>query len=215
MIQAACWTSTMIDTYLVALATDPAALQSDSWFVWLEPLATVLLAVLLVALCLAAWSANLIALPGNWLAVVLLACYAWLGPQEGRAQIGSISVLLAAGLALVGELLEFAASAMGAQRAGASRRATLLALVGSITGALLGAVVGLPIPLVGPILAAILFAGLGATAGAMYGEWTNGKPWRENWTIGHAAFWGRTVGTMAKISVGFIIFLVSLVAVVV
>jgi uncharacterized protein YqgC (DUF456 family) len=162
-----------------------------------------------------AWCLNLIALPGNWISVALLAGYAWLGPQDSRVSIGYLPVIAAGLCALVGEVLEFLASAVGAKRAGASRRSTLYALIGSFAGAILGALVGLPVPVIGPVLAAILFAGFGATAGAMYGEWTDGRPWKENWNIGHAAFWGRTFGTLGKFSAGLVIFLIAAVSIVV
>jgi uncharacterized protein YqgC (DUF456 family) len=185
-------------------------IETSTWTAWLEPSGAVMAALILLVLCFAAWAANLVALPGNWICVALLAFYAWLGPQEGRANLGYGAVVAAGLFALIGELLEFLASALGAQRAGASRRSTLYALLGSIGGAIAGAIVGLPVPVVGPILAAILFAGLGATAGAMIGEWSDGRPWRENWNIGRAAFWGRTFGTLAKVTAGLIIVLIAI-----
>lgn len=190
-----------------------AARGGEPWWPWLQISGDVLLAVLLVLGCLVAWTTNLVTLPGNWMGVALLAAYSWLGPEQGRIAIGLSAVLTAFGFALVGELLEFAAGALGASRAGASRRSTVYAIVGSVAGAVLGAIVGTPIPVIGQALAAILFAGLGATAGAMYGEWTLGKSWRESWPIGHAAFWGRTLGTMAKMLVGLGIVIVALTAV--
>ncbi len=86
-------------------------------------------------------------------------------------------------------------------------------MIGSMIGAIAGALIGVPVPVIGSVLAAILFGGLGATAGAMYGEWTDGKSWRESWPIGHAAFWGRTLGTLGKMSVGFAIVMIALVGV--
>ncbi|SRR6056297_524745 len=169
-------------------------------------------AIALLLLCTLAWGLNLIALPGNWVAVGTLAFYAWLGPEEGRVAVGWGVLAATFGLALLGEIFEFAAAAMGAQRAGASRRTTLLAVVGSVVGAILGAVIGVPIPFFGPIIAAVLFGALGATGGAMFGEWTNGKTWRESWTVGHAAFWGRLAGTVGKIMAGFAILVVTLLA---
>lgn len=194
--------------------TGTATIETSTWTAWLEPTGAVLAALILLILCFAAWATNLVALPGNWICVALLAFYAWLGPQEGRANLGYGVVVAAGVLALVGESLEFLASALGAQRAGASRRSTLYALIGSIGGAITGAIFGLPVPVVGPILAAILFAGLGATAGAMIGEWSDGRPWRENWNIGRAAFWGRTFGTLGKVSAGLIIVLIAIAGVV-
>ena len=158
----------------------------SSWAEWALSAGSVFVAVGLVVLCAASWATNLIAMPGNWISIA----------------IAGSTVLIAFILALVGELIEFVAGAFGAQRAGASRRATIYAMLGSIGGAIVGALIGLPVPVVGSVLAAILFGGLGATAGAMYGHWSDGQPWRESWTIGHAAFWGRLCGTLGKIIVG-------------
>lgn len=215
MILAACWRKLQITGMLPLLlaANDAAAEPTGWWTSWLGPTGTFLAAMVLVILCFLAWASNLIAIPGNWISVVLLAAYAWLGPQDGRANLGYLPVVAACLCALVGEILEFAASAMGAQRAGASRRSTVFAMVGSVVGAIIGAVVGIPVPVIGPILAAILFAGLGATAGAMWSEWSDGRPWRESWNIGHAAFWGRTFGTLGKIMAGLVIVVIALVSV--
>ena len=183
-------------------------------FSWLGPTGSVLLALTLVVLCIISWALNLVSLPGNWIGVAMLALYAWLGPDEGRGQIGFVAIGAAFGFALLGEIVEFAAGAVGAQKAGASRRSTLFAMIGSMIGAIGGAFIGIPVPVIGPVLAAILFGGLGATVGAMYGEWTDGRSWRENWTIGHAAFWGRTFGTLGKILAGLVIVVIALVGVV-
>ena len=112
------------------------------WTFWMEPTGIVLAAIALVLLCVVAWGSNLIALPGNWFSVALLAIYAWLGPQESRASIGYVAVIAAFVVALLGELVEFIAAACGAQRAGASRKSTLYAVLGSIAGAIGGALVG-------------------------------------------------------------------------
>jgi uncharacterized protein YqgC (DUF456 family) len=193
--------------------SDPNA-APGGWTIWLEPTGTVMLAILLVLLCVIAWGTNLIALPGNWFAVALLAVYAWLGPQESRATIGYVAVVIAFLCALLGEVIEFIAAAMGAQRAGASRKSTIYAVVGSVIGAIFGAVIGVPVPVIGSVLAAILFGGCGAAAGAMYGEWTDGRSWKENWSIGHAAFWGRTLGIFGKVSVGLVIVVIAIVCVI-
>lgn len=174
----------------------------------------VLLAIAMVVVCGAAWLLNLISLPGNWLAVLALGIYAWLGPESDRVGVGVVPVIVAFGLGIVGELFEFAAGAVGASRAGASRRATVLSIVGSVIGAITGGIIGLPIPIIGPVLAALIFGGVGATAGAMFAEWNNGRAWRENWRIGRAAFWGRTAGTVGKMVAGLAIVLVCLFSVI-
>jgi len=182
-------------------------------FVWsLDPALTFGWAVVLGLTCMVAWALNLLALPGNWVSIGAIAIYVWLGPDDGRAAIG-ISVLVGAFLlALLGEAIELIAAAMGAKRAGASRRSTLFALIGSFIGAIVGAIVGIPIPAFGSILAAILFGGAGATVGAMYGEWSDGRPWRESWAVGHAAFWGRTFGMLGKLAAGVAIVLLVILA---
>lgn len=176
---------------------------------------SILLAITLVAACGLAWLANLISLPGNWLAILAMGTYAWLGPDSGRVQLGLAPVIIAFGLGVLGEVLEFAAGAVGASRAGASRRATIYAIGGSMVGAIAGGIIGLPIPFLGPVLAALLFGGLGATGGAMFAEWNDGKSWRDNWRIGRAAFWGRTTGTMGKMVAGLAIVLVCLFSVII
>lgn len=216
---------------LIAALTDPSALcqvvdssaKPASWLTgWLDAVrpvltsgGTFLIASLLVVTCIVAWLLNLVALPGNWLAVLAMGVYAWLGPESGRAHVGMVPLGLAFLAAVVGEIVEFAAGAVGASRAGASRRGTIMAIAGSMVGAIVGGIIGLPIPVLGPVLAALLFGGLGATAGAMLAEWSDGKPWRENWRIGHAAFWGRTTGTFGKMLVGLVVLLICIVSVLV
>ena len=88
-------------------------------------------ALLLVAGSILAWLLNLVALPGNWIVVGLAALFAWLLPEEmGRGlSWTTLAVLLA--LAVLGEVVEFAASAAGAAKQGASRRAIGLSMVGA------------------------------------------------------------------------------------
>ena len=188
-------------------------MSQTQWTQWLDSIGTAGIAITIILLSCLAWAGNLVALPGNWIMVLLLGSFAWLGPQDGRTEIGFSTVAIAAMLAILGEGVEFAASALGARRAGASRKSTTYAVVGSFGGALLGAVIGVPIPIVGPIIAAILFAGLGAMAGAIYGERSEGKAWQETLAIGQAAFWGRTLGTFGKIAAGFAILAITILSV--
>jgi len=113
---------------------------------------TLLLALLLIVLLVAGWMLTLVGLPGNWLMVGTTAVYAWLVPAQSRAAIGWKVVAAMLVLAVLGEVVELLAGALGAARAGGSRRGAALALVGSLAGALVGAVVGLPIPLVGSLV---------------------------------------------------------------
>ena len=172
-------------------------------------------AFLLLAVLLAAWLLTVAGMPGNWLMVAATALYAWLVPTDASTSIGWGVVLASAILAGLGELLEMAAGALGVAKVGGSKRGAALALLGSMIGGLAGMAVGLPIPLVGPLVGAVLFAGLGALLGAAIGERWKGRELAISWQVGKAAFWGRLLGTLAKVLVGSIMLVVVAVALVV
>lgn len=140
------------------------------------------------------WFLTLLSLPGNWLIVAAAAGYSWLVPDDSRWDLGWTLVAVTAGLAVVGEVVETAAGAMGVRKLGGSRRGAVLAVVGSFVGALLGTG-GIPIPIVGTVLGACL----GAMCGAYLGETMQGRDRAEAQAIGKAAFWGRLWGTLFKI----------------
>lgn len=166
----------------------------------------------LLVLVLGSWLLNFISLPGNWIMVGLVGVYAWLGPASGRIDLGWPMVVTGLGLATVGEIIEFAASAFGARKAGGSNRSAWFSIGGSLIGSVVGVFMGIPIPLVGPVIGAVLFAGLGALFGAVLGERTTGRPWRETLPVGEAAFWGRLVGMAGKVGCGIGILVAILVA---
>lgn len=154
---------------------------------------------LLLAVLAAGWVMTLLSLPGNWLMVLAVAIYAWLVPTEWRGDVSWAVVLVVLLLAIVGEILETLAVAVGTSRAGGSRRAALLGLCGSLGGGLIGALVGVPIPVIGSLVGAVLFAACGAAFGAHVGEAWKGRTSDESWKVSQAAFVGRLLGTMAKI----------------
>jgi uncharacterized protein YqgC (DUF456 family) len=143
---------------------------------------------------------TLVGLPGTWGMVVMAVLLAWLVPQEVFTSIPWIYVAVLVGLALLGELVEFVASAAGVGKLGGSRRAATLAIVGSLVGAIVGMVVGLPIPIpvVGSLIGSIILGGVGAAVGALIGERMTGKAWDGSVKIGMAAFVGRIFGTVGK-----------------
>lgn len=171
------------------------------------------LAVVLVVSVLAVWSLNLVGLPGNWLIVLAALIYASFVPSEATVDVGWAALVGLLVLAALGELIEFLASAMGATQAGASRRGTALAMVGSLVGAFAGVFFGgiIPIPIVGPLIGALLFASLGALVGAVLGEQWKGRDLDASLRVGHAAFWGRLVGTVGKIVLG--VYMIGLVVI--
>lgn len=166
-------------------------------------------AVLLILANGLAWCGTVLSLPGNWVIVGLTFLFAWLvdGPQ-GQG-IGWTTVLLLIMLAAAGEIAEFVAGAAGAARQGASRRAVALALAGAVVGSIAGVVVGLPVPIVGPLVAAVLGGALGAFGGAYVGEHWKGRAHAHRVAAGKGAFFGRLWGTVAKLAVGLVMFLIA------
>jgi uncharacterized protein YqgC (DUF456 family) len=161
-------------------------------------------ALLLVVGCAVAWLLNLVTLPGNWLIVVGAALFAWLLPvQQGRGIAWSMVIVLAV-LAVLGEVIEFAAGAAGAAKQGASRRAVALSMVGGIVGSIAGLAAGVPIPIpvVGPLVMALLGGAGGAFAGAYLGEAWKGRDETARTAAGRGAFVGRIWGTVGKFAVG-------------
>ena len=173
---------------------------------------TIIFALLLIVVLSGCWALTLFGLPGNWLTLVVTAIYACLMPAKWSAGIGWKPVAVLFAIATLGEAVELLAATAGTAKAGGTRRGAVLALGGSVVGAVVGIFVGIPIPLVGPILAALLFAGLGALAGAMLGERWAGRDWNTSWRIGKAAFGGRLVGTLAKMSLGAVMIVVVIIA---
>lgn len=144
--------------------------------------------------------ANVLGLPGNWVVVAMAAGCWWLIPFDQSSYVSGVVVITILLVACLGELLEFAAGALGASRMGGSRRGTALAIVGSIAGALVGLFSGvlIPIPILGPVIASLLLGASGAFGGAIIGERWAGKDWDQSIQIGGAAFWGRLLGTVGK-----------------
>ena len=136
---------------------------------------TVIFTLLLIVVLLACWLLTLLGLPGNWLMVVVTSIYAYLVPTQSPAALGWRTVVAILVLAVLGEIIERLAGAIGVGKTGGSRRGAVLALAGSIVGGILGVFVGVPVPLIGSVVAAVFFAGLGAMAGAVLGEMWSGK----------------------------------------
>ncbi len=131
---------------------------------------------------------TLLTLPGTW----VLLCAATL-VKLWQPELMPWWVLAAAGLlAVVGEAIEFFASALGAAKGGASRRGAIGAIVGSVVGAVVGSPFLFPI---GTIAGGVV----GAAAGTMIAErGTANKTWSEATRAGSGAAAGRLVATVAK-----------------
>ncbi|QDT15617.1 DUF456 family protein [Alienimonas californiensis] len=156
--------------------------------------------VLLAAFC---WASTLFTLPGNWAVLALAAAWAYFMPKDEYGWgFGWGTVAVLAGLALIGEALEFAAGAAGAKKEGGSRRGMALSILGAMVGSLAGAAVGVPVPVVGPLIGAVGGGAAGAFAGAYLGETWKGRHSRDAVQIGKGALIGRLVGTGGKLACG-------------
>ena len=109
-------------------------------------------------------------------------------------------------LAMAGELVEFFAGAYGAGKKGASRRAMILAVAGTMVGSIVGTAIGIPIPIVGPIIGALGGGVLGAFAGAYLGESWKGREGSQRISVGKGAMIGRLLGTFGKLIIGAVMF---------
>lgn len=169
-------------------------------------------ALLLVFVVILSWFATLIGLPGNWIIVAATALYVFFGPQEGYLAIGVGVLGILAASALLGEIAEALAAALGVTGKGGSKRGAMMALVGSLAGGVAGLFVGAPVPVIGSVIASLALAALGALVGAVIGEQWAGQNLSHSLKIGEAAFWGRLMGTLAKLLFGAVMVAVVCVA---
>ncbi|OGI44820.1 MAG: hypothetical protein A2150_05920 [Candidatus Muproteobacteria bacterium RBG_16_64_11] len=146
---------------------------------------TVLLWVLAVVLVLAGLAGMVLpALPGAPLLFAGLLAAAW---AEDFAYVGTKTLIALGVMATLSYALDFAATALGARRFGASSRA--------IAGAALGTVVGLFFGLPGLVLGPFL--------GAMAGELTARRDLQAAAGAGVGAFLGLLLATAGKLALGF------------
>src|SRR5215204_3668715 len=115
-------------------------MEAWAYYIW---------AISLVFACGIAWLTTLLGLPGNWLITGFAALFAWLLSQQADRGVTWKTVAVLAGLAVLGEVVEFAAGAAGAAKQGASKRGVALAMIGAVVGSILGLGVGTPIPVLG------------------------------------------------------------------
>ena len=124
------------------------------------------------------------ALPGAPLLFAGLLLAAWV---EDFSYVGGGTLAVLGVLALLTYAVDFAASALGAKRFGASNRA----VVGAAIGALVGIFFGLPGILLGPFV------------GAMLGELSDRRGPRDAARAGVGATLGLALGAAAKLALAF------------
>jgi hypothetical protein len=143
---------------------------------------------------------TVLTLPGNWLLLAVAGvAQAWTMSGGGTPLYSWWTIAAAAVLALSGEALEAGMGAAGASAAGARRRGTWGAVIGSLAGAVVGTFVLAFIPLFGTLVGALVGAGLGAFVGELsYGD--RGAASLVVPAAGAAA--GRFAGLIVKSAVG-------------
>jgi uncharacterized protein len=161
-------------------------------------------AVVLTLLNLVFWVGILFNLPGTWLMILVPALLEWW--QPGQFMYSWTVLFVAAGLAVLGEVLEFVLGAAGSRHAGGSKRAAALAILGSLVGGIVGT--ALPVPIVGTLVGACL----GAFAGSLIGDLWAGRPLFPSFEAGWGAAVGRFWGTLSKLAIGAIIVAILAVA---
>ena len=140
------------------------------------------LAALLVLAGLA--GAVLPALPGVPLVFAGLLMAAW---ADGFTRVGVITLVLLGLLTLISFAIDFAATAMGAKRVGATK----LAVVGAALGTFAGVFLGIPGLILGPFVGAVL------------GEMLSHGEMQRATRAGVATWMGLLFGTLAKLALVF------------
>jgi uncharacterized protein YqgC (DUF456 family) len=147
--------------------------------------ATILFWILALVLVVAGLAGLVLpGLPGPPLVVAGLVVAAW---AEDFAYVGWGTIIVLILLALLAYGVDFVASALGAKRFGASKRA----IVGAALGVLVGLFFGLPGILIGPF------------AGAVLGELSARRDLRAAGRAGVGAWLGMVLGAAAKFAIAF------------
>lgn len=146
--------------------------------------------IALVTLALTGIALAAFTLPGSW---VILASAVGYDCYFGWQRLGWKWLVALGAIALAAEIIELAASAVVAGKAGASRRAAIGSLIGGLAGMLL---LSVPIPVIGTILGGFF----GCFIGALAGEMTLRDDLRSGVRVGLFATLGRLLGMMVKIS---------------
>ncbi len=167
--------------------------------------------VVMIGAVLGGLALTLLTGPGVWLMLLAAGGIQWYSSSvTGTGYFPLWLIVTVLVLALVGELLEFIASAVGAKTAGGSRASG----VGAIAGAIIGAIAGTAfIPPVGTVIGSIIGAGAGALALEM--GWAKNQSWRSASKVALGAAAGRAVATVIKVTIAIVVGVSLIVALVV
>jgi len=151
-------------------------------------------------LVLAGLAINMLGLFGNWI-ILLALIIVWVG--TGFIHFGWMGIGIFVVLAILGEVFEAGASAIGAQRFGGTKGTMVAAVVGAIGGGVLGTPV---LPIIGTLLGAIVGA---FVAAALYEVIQSEKPLGQAIYTGFGAALGKVGGILAKFSMGILMLLAA------
>jgi uncharacterized protein len=146
----------------------------------------------LVVWCGLCTLATMVRLPGTWLILLAAIGYSW---WRAWAPIGPWMLAALFGAATLGEVLEFAASAITTRRAGATKQAAWGALLGGVLGAIFLSFL-VPIPLVGTVAGALA----GCFIGAVMGELSVHRRLGQGARVGVFSAIGFGLGMIAKVA---------------
>ena len=153
---------------------------------------TDVIAVILLAICFAGGLVLVpLGLPGLWLIVLGIIGY---GALTDFRSVGAVTIGVAVGIALLGEILESWIGFRYAKKYGGSSRAGW----GALLGGLVGAVAGVPVPVVGSVIGAFL----GSFAGAALFEYTASRKTDIALGAGWGAVLGRAAAAAIKMALG-------------
>lgn len=143
--------------------------------------------------CLMGVLLTAVRLPGTWLLLATAVAYGW---WTGWERIGTTTILILTGMAVVGEVVEILASVVSARRAGATKQAAWGALIGGFVGMLFLSFL-VPIPLIGSMVGAVV----GCFGGALIAELAMKKNLTHGAKVGVFAAVGFAIGTATKVAV--------------
>ena len=124
------------------------------------------------------------ALPGTALVLAGIVLAAWI---DDFTRIGTVTIAIVTGMAILSWVLEYLAGIMGARKAGASRQAIIGAAIGTVVGILMGFIGVFVMPFVG----------------AVAGEFLAHRDHRRSVGVGVATWFGIMIGMLAKVVLAF------------
>ena len=146
-------------------------------------------------------------LPGTWIMITLAtliqcANQAWLLPAGSIVSTAWWSIGIAFLIGIIGELIEFISSGVGAKAGGGSKRTAWGAIIGGMLGAILMTII-IPVPIIGTLIGVLIGCFLGAIIGDMTSK---DRPTLSKSVVpAISATIGRVLGTTFKLIFGIFV----------